>query len=98
MEFEWNIYPGFTTLGILAEIQKMMTEIKCEPEHFLGRIIFMSMCNDINWRKKGNREHGIANYFNVADHARKLAPGHWSFLGPGSEKKWYGTHVPFGRK
>ena len=19
--------------------------------------------------------------------------GHWSFLGPGSEKKWYGTHV-----
>ena len=19
--------------------------------------------------------------------------GHWSFLGPGSEKKWHGTHV-----
>ena len=23
----------------------------------------------------------------------KFAPGHWSFLRPGSEKKWYGTHV-----
>ena len=22
-----------------------------------------------------------------------MAQGHWSFLGPGSEKKWYGTHV-----
>ena len=27
MEFEWKIFPGFTTLGILEEIQKMMTEI-----------------------------------------------------------------------
>ena len=41
--------PGFTTLQILAEIQKMMTELKCELEHFKGRIIFMSMNNDIDW-------------------------------------------------
>ena len=33
------------------------------------------------------------NSFDVADYARKFAQGHWSFLGPGSEKKWYGTHV-----
>ena len=32
MEFEWEIFPGFTTLQILAEIQNMMTEIQCEPE------------------------------------------------------------------
>ena len=31
---------GFTTLGILDETQKMMTELKCEPEHFQGRIIY----------------------------------------------------------
>ena len=47
MEFEWNIFTGFTTIGILAEIQKMMTEIKCQTEHFQGRIIFLSMYNDI---------------------------------------------------
>ena len=29
MEFEWTIFPGFITLGILDEIQKMMTESKC---------------------------------------------------------------------
>ena len=32
MEFEWKIFPGFTTLGILDEIQKLMTELQCEPE------------------------------------------------------------------
>ena len=35
----------------------------------------------------------IANSFNVADSARKFAPGRWSFLGLGSEKKWNGIHV-----
>ena len=27
-ELEWKIFPGFTTLQILAEIQNMMTEKK----------------------------------------------------------------------
>ena len=48
MEFEWKIFPRVTTLGILDEIQKMMTESKCEPEQIKGRIIFMSMFNDID--------------------------------------------------
>ena len=30
MEFEWKIFPGFTTVEILNEIQQMMTESKCE--------------------------------------------------------------------
>ena len=50
MEFEWKIVPGFTTLGILDEIQRTMTtELKCELEHLKGRIIFMSMYKDIDW-------------------------------------------------
>ena len=32
-----EIFPGSTTLQILAEIRKMMTEIQCEPEQFKGR-------------------------------------------------------------
>ena len=58
----------------------------------------MSMYNDMKWRKEGDREHYIANSFNVPDYARKFAQAHWSFLGPGSEKKWHGTHVykPYG--
>ena len=39
----WKIFPGFTTLGILEEIQKLMKSVQGEPEQFNGRIIFMSM-------------------------------------------------------
>ena len=56
MEFEWKIFPGFTTLGILEEIQKIMIDWQCEPEQFKGRIIFMSMHNDIAWWERGNTE------------------------------------------
>ena len=43
MELEWTNFSGFTALGILAEIQKMMAESMCELEQFKG------MCNDIFW-------------------------------------------------
>ena len=48
MEFEWNIFPGFTTLQLIREVQKFMNKMD-EPEQFQGRIIFMSMFNDIIW-------------------------------------------------
>ena len=35
----------------------------------------------------------IANSETVADCAKKFAHGRWSFLGPGSQKNWYGTHT-----
>ena len=56
MEFEWKIFPGFTTASILNEIQRMMGELQCDPVDFKGRIIFMSMFNDIVWDAKGNEE------------------------------------------
>ena len=46
-------FAGSTTLGILDEIPKMMTKSKCEPEQFKGRIIFVSMYNDIDWWAPG---------------------------------------------
>ena len=49
MEFEWKIFLGFTTFGLLEQIQKFMKDRQCEPEQFDGRIIFMSMFNDIVW-------------------------------------------------
>ena len=47
-EFEWNIFPGFTTLGLLEKIQSLMRDPQCEPEHFKDKII-MSMHNNIKW-------------------------------------------------
>ena len=53
----------------------------------------MSMYNDIVWGEEGNEDLCAANSLNVAEYARRIAHGHWSFLGPGSEKKWCGTHT-----
>ena len=47
----------------------------------------------LNGNFQGSRENCSANSFSIADPAQKFALGHWSFLGPGSEKKWYGTHA-----
>ena len=91
MEFERKIFPGFTTFGLLKQIQKFMEDRQCEPEQFDGRIIFMSMYSDIAWQAKGNAETCENNSRAVANYARRFPRGHWSFLGPGSEKKWYGT-------
>ena len=69
-----------------------MKEQKCDPEQFKGRIIFMSMFNDIVREEKGNEETCKTNAHEVANYARRFPRDHWSFLGPGSEKKWYGTY------
>ena len=92
MEFEWKIFPGFTTAGILEVIQKMMGELQCDLADFKGRIIFMSMFNDIVWNAKGNEELCENDSKRVEEYARRFPRGHWSFHGPGSEKKWYGTY------
>ena len=55
-EFGWKIFPVFTTLDILDEIQKIMEDIQCEPEQFNDRFMFMSMYNDVVWGEKGNTE------------------------------------------
>ena len=86
-------FPRIHTLGIITEIQKMMAELKCEPGQCQGRIIFMSTFNDIKWRAPGNEENCAANSLNVATYAKRFPFGCWSCLGPGSQKKWYGTHV-----
>ena len=48
MEFEWNIFPGFTTLQLCNKVYEFMSEMG-DPSEFKGRIIFMSMFNDIFW-------------------------------------------------
>ena len=93
MEFEWKMFPGLSTIRILKQIQQMMTELQCEPENFIGRIIFMSMFNDTVWDAKGNDESCVNNSKTIEKYARRLPRGHGSFLGSGSEKKWYGLQA-----
>ena len=51
----------------------------------------MSMFNDISCDRKGNKDECLANAGVVKVLARKFGVGQWSFIGPGSEKKWYSS-------
>ena len=67
-------------------------KLSIQPEDFTGRIIFISMFNDISWRSKDNEQECELSAQLVSIFARRFSPGKWSFFGPGSKKKWYSTH------
>ena len=87
-EFEWNIFPGFTTVQLCGKVNDLPSDLGEAPETFTGRILFMSMFNDISCDRKGNKEECLANARDVKVFAKKFGIGQWSFIGPGSEKKW----------
>ena len=88
-EFEWNIFPGFTTLQLCGKINDLLSDLGQTPETFTGRILFMSMFNDISCDRKDNKDECLANAGVVKVLGRRFGIGQWSFIGPGSEKKWY---------
>ena len=51
-EFEWNIFPGFTTLQLCGKVHDLLSDLGETPETFTGRILFMSMFNDISCDRK----------------------------------------------
>ena len=55
LEFEWKIFPEFTTVAILNQIGQIMGEGQCEPENF------MSMFDDIVRDAEGNNELCVNN-------------------------------------
>ena len=91
IEFEWNIFPGLTSIQTLQKIQNELQERNIEPVKLEDRIIFMSMFNDIEWPRKGNEEKCVSNSEKVKTYAKRFSQGHWTFLDPKNEKKWYGN-------
>ena len=85
-EFEWNIFPGFTTLQLRDKISDLLSSMGQTPETFTGRILFMSMFNDISCDKNGNKNECLKNANFVKTFAGRFGIGQWSFIGPGSEK------------
>ena len=59
IELEWKSVPGFSSFSILQKIQKDLARKNIQPEEFEDCIIFMSMFNDIDWKK--NDEKCISN-------------------------------------
>ena len=79
--FKGPIIPG--------KVNDLLSDLGETPETFTGRILFMSMFNDISCDRKGNKEECLANARVVKVLAKRFGIGQWSFIGPGSEKKWY---------
>ena len=90
-EFEWHIFPGFTSLQLCDRISNLLSSLGQSPETFTGRILFMSMFNDISCDRKDNKEQCLKNAEFVKTFAKRFGIGQWSFIGPGSEKKWYSS-------
>ena len=88
-KFEWNIFPGFTTLQLCDKISDLLSYLGQTPENFTVRILFfMSMFNDISCGTRDNEQECLASARLVSLYARKFGKEQWSIIGPGSEKKW----------
>ena len=91
MVSQWNSSGTFSQdsppLQLCNKVQELLSKMSEEPEEFTGRIIFMSMFNDISWGSKDNEQECELNANLVSICARRFSPGRWSFLGPGSEKR-----------
>ena len=90
-EFEWNTFPGFTSLQLCDRISNLLSSLGQTPATFTGRILFMSMFNDIPCDRNDNKDECLKNADNVKTFAGRFGIGQWSFIGPGSEKKWYSS-------
>ena len=69
-------------------IQNDLQDRNIEREKYEDRIIFMSMFNDI---EEDEERKFDSNSEQVKNYAERFSRGHWSFLGPRDERKFYGT-------
>ena len=94
MEFEWNIFTGFHTLQVCHKVQELLSRLSVTPEKFYGRVIFMSMFNDISWGSKDNeKEMRVKCSTRLSLCKERFGAGQWSFFGLGSKKKWHSISV-----
>ena len=91
MEFEWKIFPGFTTLQLNSRVQEFLSNMSIEPEDSTGLSSCRCLTTSHGDPKKNEREYELSAQL-VSMSAKRFSPGRWSFLGLGSEKKWYSTH------
>ena len=82
-------FPRFTTLQFCDKISDLLSSIGQTPESFTGRILLVSMFNDIFCDRYDNKDECLKNADFVKTFVGRFGIGQWSFIGPGSEKKWY---------
>ena len=63
-------------MRLVYEVQELLSRLSVEPEIFTGRIIFMSMFNDISWGFKDNETECESSAHLVSLYAKRFSPGH----------------------
>ena len=76
-------------MQLCGGISNLLSSLGQSPETFTERILFMSMFNDISCDRKDNKDECLKNAEFVKTFAKRFGIVQWSFIGPGSEKKWY---------
>ena len=89
MEFKWNIFLGCTTLQLVREVQELLSKMSTQLEDFTGRIIFMSMFNDISWRSQDNNKECESSAQLVSLYAKRFSP--WDGYSSDLEQKRNGV-------
>ena len=72
-------FPGFNTLQLSEEVKRLLLGLGETPENFTGRIIFMSMFNDISWGSKDNEKECDSNAQLVSLYAKRFVITRSSF-------------------
>ena len=65
-------FPGITTLQLCGKVTDLLSRLGEAPETFTGRILCMSMFNDISCDNKGNEEQCVVNSKVVSILAKKF--------------------------
>ena len=76
-------------LQLCDKVKDLLSNLGPIPATFTGRILFMSMFNDISCDRKDNKDECLKNAESVKVLARRFGIWQWSYIAPGSEKKWY---------
>ena len=86
MDFEWNIFPGSTTLQLADKVQDFLKIPETTYLHLYVQY-------DIKKGTTDNVHECMANAILVSLFAQRFPATRWSFLEPGSEKKCYSTYI-----
>ena len=80
MEFECNIFPGFDTLQLCGKVKSLLLRLGETPETFTGRILFMSMFNDISCLIRAKRDQDRITFGLWWPCSQRSSIAHWRSL------------------
>ena len=73
-------------IGIASKDSGVFEDLNLEIE--------LSSCpffNEVDWNKKNNEGKCLSHSEEIKEYAKRFSRGRWTFLGTGSEEKWYGS-------